>query len=400
MWYMEDSLIEFRKKLLLGMVANMETIKREFSIIDKSENIQEIFRLHKFPVHMGVTEETEEHDLYEDLIFCIDKENGMIQLNNIIPENILYQKAHYNNVAKSWLEHHNAFARFIYKYHPTKIFEIGGGTGILSCQYNDLDKNAEWTILDSVPNPVGDCKAKYISGFFDENYIIPKGYDAVVHSHTLEHFYKPQECLQAIGKNMSVGSWLFMSIPNMESAFEKLFTNILNFEHSYYCAEPYITYMLKKSGYEVVEKEIFKDDHSIFFAAKKISKSDFKINFEGYYNKNKKLFSLWVDYHQKLVQEINEKLEKIDNSKSIYLFGAHVYSQYLISFGMQTTQIKCVFDNDKSKQGKRLCGTKFIVSSPEILQGEIDPIVIVHAGTHNEEIKEQLKIINETVVII
>ena len=74
----------------------------------------------------------------------------------------------------------------------------------------------------------------------------------------------------------------------------------------------------------------------------------------------------------------------------VYLFGAHVFSQYLISFGLDTSKIICLLDNDRRKIGKRLYGTDLISMHPSILTDIKEAIVILRAGTHNEEIKKDI----------
>ena len=74
----------------------------------------------------------------------------------------------------------------------------------------------------------------------------------------------------------------------------------------------------------------------------------------------------------------------------VYLFGAHIFSQYLLCFGLDRTKIKSILDNSTAKQGKRLYGAEFFVQSPEVLRGQDRPIVILKAGIYNEEIKKDI----------
>lgn len=212
-----------------------------------------------------------------------------------------------------------------------------------------------------------------------------------MHSHCMEHFFNPLEVVKNMAANMQDGSWMFISIPNMQRMYEKKFTNVLNFEHTFYCAEPYVSYMLNRAGYEVVQREIFKDDHSVFYAARLNGHEEILADaktFNGCYERNKELFTGWLGYHEKLTRAINDVIGKTD--QVVYLFGAHVFSQYLIAFGMKTEKIAGILDNDVTKHGKRLEGTDLIVSSPKILAYEEKPLVILCAGTHNAEIKEDI----------
>ncbi|EAK0563932.1 SAM-dependent methyltransferase, partial [Campylobacter jejuni] len=87
--------------------------------------------------------------------------------------------------------------------------------------------------------------------------------------------------------------------------------------------------------------------------------------------------------------------------KKVYLFGAHLFGQYLIFQGLNTEKIINILDNNPSKQEKRLYGTKFIVKSPKILKDQDDSLVILNAGVYNDEIeKDILENINKNIRIL
>lgn len=104
-----------------------------------------------------------------------------------------------------------------------------------------------------------------------------------------------------------------------------------------------------------------------------------------------------MGYYEALAAELNEKLKGWDGE--IYLFGAHVFSQYLIAFGLDVSNVVSLLDNDSRKQGKRLYGTELNVASPEVLRGKKNVAVILKAGIYNEEIKQGISSeINDAVV--
>ncbi len=370
-----------------------------YNLLGLEEEEELLATFPSFPVKMGVTSAEEKTDLFEDLEFLIGKESGLIHLGKTIDPEILYSDSHYNNVGRTWQTHHEAFAEFISKYSPKSVFEIGGGRGVLSCCYKKHDE-IKWTILEAAPDPVEECTAEYERGIFDENYRFKDSYDAVVHTHTMEHFLKPVEMIKHIGDSMGQGTWMFFSIPNLEEMYKRFYTNVLNFEHTYLCSEPYVSWILGKGGYRVVERTLFMEDHSVFYAAKQEGISQNIVDFDGLYDRNSKLFANWFSYHEKLSKNINQTIKEIDDNKNVYLFGAHVFAQYLLAFGVDGERIICVLDNDKKKQGQRLYGTRYAVKSPEEIRDDKNPIVILHAGVHTKEIQEQILQINSHTMFI
>jgi hypothetical protein len=131
------------------------------------------------------------------------------------------------------------------------------------------------------------------------------------------------------------------------------------------------------------------EDHSIFYSVEKREKNSlFKLTDKNLYLKNKKLFVDFLNFHKDLIDNLNKKID--ENKNEIYLFGAHIFSQFLINFGLKQDKISAILDNDKSKQLKRLYGTTLEVDSPKILKDRKNPTVILRAGVYNEEIKKDI----------
>ena len=121
---------------------------------------------------------------------------------------------------------------------------------------------------------------------------------------------------------------------------------------------------LNKTGFKIF-KESF-GNHS-FYSVQKVNNTelDLNISFVSQYKKYKKMFEDFISYHEDMIEEINLKTRSHDGD--IYLFGAHIFSQYLISFGLSTKRVISILDNSPIKIGKRLYGTNLKVNSPKIL---------------------------------
>lgn len=363
----------------------MNIINRSNCAITNSNDLEFLYSFKNFPVFMGCITSEEKEDILFDMDWVISKSSGAIQLQKLLPLDILYPESHGAGcVGKLWMEHHQALARFINTYKPTGVIEIGGAHGILSKNYQTYEY-IDWTIIEPNPTPVEGTKAKFIKGFFDDTFVFENDYDTIVHSHVFEHIYEPDTFIKHLSTFMENGKNLIFSIPNMQIMLERKYTNCINFEHTIFLTEPYIEFLLAKYGYKLDKKEYFMDDHSIFYGCIKDSFiKPIKLN-ENMYEKNKKLYMDYIEYHQKLVTELNQRI-----TKPVYLFGAHVFAQYLLSFGLNSEKIICLLDNDLNKQNKRLYGTNLKVAFPEILRNIEKPIVILKAGVYNNEIRNDI----------
>lgn len=366
----------------------MEKIHRPKCVLSEKKEFESLHIFKDFPVFMGCTEKPFEDDITADMEWIHFPESGMIQLKEPLPLEVVYSEFHNSGcIGTLWDQHHNGFAEFISKSNPKNILEIGGGHGILSLLYSKL-RNASWTIVEPNPEPAEGVTAKYFKGFFDENFSLPYEIDTIVHSHVFEHLYDPKSFIENISKFLSNGKKLIFSIPNMNEMLKRKYTNFLNFEHTYFLSEHYVEYFLASNGFKIIDKKYFKEDHSIFFEAVK-DNSLTKNNINEVITKNNKpLFLKYITYHLDLVKKINNFIKVQQNP--VYLFGAHVFAQYLISFGLDTSKIKYLLDNDPNKQNKRLYGTKLEVRSPKVLSKDTNPIVILKAGVYNEEIKKDI----------
>jgi len=301
-------------------------------------------------------------------------------------------------IGKAWDEHHSSFADFVYKFKPKSILEIGGLHGILAEKYLELDSSIKWTMVE--PNPTVDpnLPIKVIKGFFDDKFTSNEKFEAVIHSHVLEHVYNPDEFINHKSSFMNDGDLLIFTLPNMQVMLENNYTNCINFEHTIYFTEPYIEYFLNKYNFELVEKQYFRKDHSIFYCAKKTNNILANLP-NGLYKKNKSTFQKYINNHLDDVNKINEIINK--TNLPVYLFGAHVFSQYLISFGLDVSKIICLLDNDTKKESKRLYGTSLICKNPRILKDIPEALVILRAGVYNEEVKNDiLTNINPNIIFI
>jgi hypothetical protein len=376
----------------------MKTINRDHCAITGHADLEHLYTFPNFPVFMGCLNQSKDLDLKNDMSWWISKSSGLIQLKELLPLEVLYPESHgAGAIGKLWEKHHACFAKFVNKFSQGSIFEIGGAHGILEKESQQFEYKS-WTILEPNPSPIEGSNAKFIKGFFDQNFTYTETFDTLVHSHVFEHIYEPDKFMKHLSSFVDQGKRLIFSVPNMQVMLERKYTNCINFEHTVFLTESYIEFLLAQFGFKLDAKEYFMEDHSIFYAAirdNSVKPFSLPINL---FEKNKKLFKNYINYHKELIEDLNHKISKI--TSPIYLFGAHIFSQCLLAMGLQENNIVCLLDNDPNKNGRRLYGTSLKVESPQILAKIIDPVVILRAGVYNEEIKQQLHSINPLTKII
>lgn len=364
----------------------MNTISRDFCVLTGEKDLEHLYTFQNFPIYMGCTDEPAERDTFADMNWDISRRTGCIQLNPLLPLETVYALPHQSGqIGSLWMEHHQAFAAFVGKFSPSSVLEIGGAHGMLSTLFHREQQKIPWCILEPNPQPVSGCPARYIRGFFDANFHTEERYDAIVHSHFLEHIYYPDSMIELMSRNLIERSYMIFSLPHLQTMLKRKYSNCLNFEHTVYLTEEFIEYLLAKHSLNIICKEYFKDDHSIFYAAQK--KPSCPVLHDEY-EENKKDFMTYITYHLDMVETLNKRLASL--SIPAYLFGAHVFSQFLFAFGLNQSRFVRILDNDPLKQGKRLYGTRLMVDSPKCLKDVREAVVVLKAGVYNTEIKQDI----------
>jgi hypothetical protein len=375
----------------------MGKLSRDRSLITGKKNLKQLYVFRNFPVSMGCTDSDAGDDLIADMSFSICRDTGIIQLDELLPLDIVYQNQHNDGVGEIWQQHYKEFSRFLQKFGLRRILEIGGANDWVARNFLKVNPNSIWNIVE--PHPLfGESKRiKIQKVWFDENFRSESEIDAVVHSHVFEHSYRPEVFFQDIARVLLSGQKHIFSMPNMVQQLANKYTNCLNFEHTVFLAEPFVDYMLKRQGFQIIEKKYFKN-HSIFYATVKSSDRVSKdARVPDKYTEYNGLFNDFINYHLNLANELNSKIKNFPGN--IYLFGAHIFSQHLFAFGLNQAKITNILDNSDLKAGKRLYGTDFIVKKPSILKGEKRAAIIVKAGAYRDEIVDQIRRINSDAVI-
>jgi len=195
-------------------------IKRDKSCLTNKVISKSLFKIRNFPVFFGCVDSQIDEDLKTDMEFFIEEETGLIQLNKLIPLEILYQKQHAFGVGSVWNLHYEQFAKFISNGSHENVIEIGGATERLANKYLSV-QDAVWTIIEPNPSEFKNKEIKVIKGFFEDSKVSINQDDIVVFSHVLEHAYDPRVFLNMIYEKIKKGQNLYFSYPRLEIWLEK-----------------------------------------------------------------------------------------------------------------------------------------------------------------------------------
>jgi 2-polyprenyl-3-methyl-5-hydroxy-6-metoxy-1,4-benzoquinol methylase len=352
------------------------------------------------PVKCSVSNKETDYkkDYVMDFNVYIDKATGMIQVNPLVPLDILYETQHNDSNGGTWLQHHLEFKDFILKNGQRNVIEFGAGSGILSKLFLKENKDCKWTILDINTDLLKDREdISVIKGEINKDSEISEEYDTFIHSHLIEHIYNPEDFLELLGEKSKYDSNHIFSLPNLRVWLEKKHSNTIFFEHSLFLEEAFLDFLLKKNGFEIIEKSYYKD-HSIFYFCKNKKRNllDNNTPIDRYKENLKK----YKDYVESIENYTKHILDNVKEGDDVFLFGAHIFSQILLKMGLEQVNIISILDNSPLKIGKRLYGFEHTISSPEIISKYKKPIVVLHAGSYQEEIKNQLTKINQNVIIL
>jgi len=353
-----------------------------------NSNLQNFFVISNIPIKLSCSNENTNY-LYEELSFSQCPKCNTIQLDKLIPLNILYSNSHnYTSVGKVWNEYFNLFCNFIDPLILNKkILEIGDPSGKIANRLNNYKK---WYIIE--PNKNNDItfnkNIEFINGFFDEKFQINDEIDLIIHSHLFEHIYEPNNFLKKCWNLLNKNGEMIFGVPNMNyiaNSKISLFLGIF-FEHNIFLNKTNIGFMLNNNGFEIINI-IDYENHSTIYHVKKIE--TYKIQNIVSIDNYKNLFFDTIDEYKKIISEINN----LNNEKEIYLFGASYNNQMLLSLGINVGKITGILDNSIDKQNKFFYGYNLKIYSPEILR-EKDCILVLKNGYYSNEIKHQILAIN------
>lgn len=367
--------------------------------------LQHIYDLPNFPINLSCIDVNVPYmPRYNGLSFAQCSVCNTVQLDRLIPLDVLYEKSHnFKSVGKVWDAYFATFVAKLFPLIPNKtILEIGCPSGKLAQQMNHYDK---WYIIEPNRNMSIQFNAKIqvIETFFDADFElthyseINRPIDIIVHSHLFEHIYEPNAFLQKCYEILSIGGEMIFGVPNMEylsTADLSLFLGIF-FEHTIFLNKDNITYLLNRNGFDIIEI-IDYANHSTIYHTRKCEMPIGTIEPKIISNYLDTFFAV-IDKYLQFITKCNDAITTTD--KDVYIFGASSNTQILLSMGLIANKMTGILDNCIEKHDSYLYGFDLIICNPEIIRSK-DCIIILKNGYYVNEIMNQIQNLNPNTEII
>ena len=351
--------------------------------------LSDLLVIEAVPVHMGCVATPAADDAVADQRWATCDRCGTVQLAALAPLPLVYQSQHNGAVGGVWARHHAALAAFVGERAPRRVVEVGGGAGGLARAYVATAGAAidAWTVIE--PNPAFEPAGPIalVRAYVEDVGDVVGAADAIVHSHVLEHIYDPRAFLATIRAQARPGATMLVSVPDLATLLAQAGSNALNFEHTYFFDLDLLSWMLADAGFAVVDECRF--EHHSFFLEARPDGVPGQAGPPPDAGAGARALSAFVAEARADAAALAARAAAYDGP--VYLFGAHVFSQFLIGCGFPAARATAVLDNDPAKHGLRLYGTPLTVEAPAVLSERDAAAVIVRATHYTAEIQEQLQ---------
>lgn len=341
------------------------------------------------PAYIGATSDVAASDVFHEMEWGFRATDGVYGVIGWPSLDLVYRSNHNQLVGQTWHEHLEAFASFTSKHVMGSVLEVGAGHGKLGHTVAEIMGSAgmvDWHIIE--PNPLASNQyGLLIEGWFPRDLPNELEVRTIVHSHVIEHQPNLQEFVTQQATALEIGGRVIVSWPNMAEMSKNLDLNILMFEHLNFLPHAELVAIFSSKGFQLMDTEYF-GGHSIFVCFEKTSEldNDFKSTVSALE------FQAICDRYEIHTRSLSQKLNSFfeDSSGTNFLFGAHIFSQFLISAGLDQTRVNFILDNNPEKWGKRLYGTSLNITPPSEVTSKQRVKVGLAMGNYEREVVDQL----------
>lgn len=375
----------------LNKFRNITFKTRTKCVICDADYSKPIIELPNFPLTEIYTDEkiTEKIGfLNQAFHFC--KKCGQGQIANIISPDILYGNTYVTRTSTSQsatnaVELFLKFIGEIIKDKPLKnIIEIGCNDLYILKRLRDRAERLYGIdpILRGKENQVNDSKIE-VMGDFIENVDFQKlnmKLDLVLSSHTLEHIDDPKKMIKLLVDKADAETLFFFQFPGLESLiinskFDQIFHQHLN-----YFSLQSVIYLLEEVGAELINFRVNPHHWGALMIA--FRKNKYHLNHQKFKQSIIKITEEQILNQYQLFKDsmdlTNRHLLSLKN-ETIYGYGAALMLPILNYYIKNLSQLKCIIDDDKTKEGLYYLSPNLKINALDKIKDFSDSIILVTA---------------------
>lgn len=319
--------------------------------------------------------------LDQSLLFCENCEHAYL-------EKILDVRFIYENYLTTSASSHGAisclksFKAFVERHTQLEgcrlMVDIGGNDSTFLSYFSEYP-HMELVNID--PNASGEGRYNLNKCFLEDvdldvfKNVLNK---IIVSSHTIEHLSQPSDLIKKISRSLSTEDYCFLQFPAIESLISNSRFDQICHQHINYFSISSIGILLKKHGLTIIDYEYDDAHFGTLRVAAKLNSIDTSVC--NTRRLSREQIRNQFDNFKKYYAHLNEILYPVFNDG--YGYGAGLMVPTLAYYLPVVSSLRCIFDENTSKHGKRFINLPAKITLPVVPDPEI-PILITSISTNS-----------------
>ena len=223
-----------------------------------------------------------------------------------------------------------------------------------------------------------------------EKFNTGKKYDLIIMLHVLEHLKNPLEVIKNIHNAAHQNSYLIIEVPILENGFTNDVNGFFSAQHLTHFSRASLKNFFKKGGWEIIRL----DEQTQYNGARVVATPTKKTEqFLPKINGDTAMLYSYLQHWFKVLQAIEEKLNKFSYSDKYIVWGAGLHTEFLFNktsfFRKNKSSEFLFFDSDPAKIGKTYRGVPIVAPFFDIENISINTPIIISSYRGTEAMKDE-----------
>ncbi len=223
-----------------------------------------------------------------------------------------------------------------------------------------------------------------------EKFNTGKKYDLIVMLHVLEHLKNPLQVLINILNSAHKDTYLLIEVPILENGFTNDLNGFFSAQHLTHFSRASLKNLFKHGGWEIIRL----DEQPSYNGTRVIAKPSLNnVKFVPEIIGETRVLYSYLQHWFNVLQDIEEKLNRVDNYKNYIIWGAGLHTEFLFnktSFFRKNRESKFLFfDSDPTKIGMTYRGVPIVAPFFEMKDTSLNIPIVLSSYRGTESMKEE-----------